>query len=141
MGIPLLVAAIMCPQVDCALRVNGMDAARICFVSFQLVWRVLVCRHRSWNDAVSSARNPAYRAHCHHSSNTRRGWLAAKKTNDIRRGATAYTNVLKVLAHSWAGHKSMAVTMRYMHLTQTALRETIRLLEGHGQTVVSGVQG
>jgi integrase len=40
-----------------------------------------------------------------------------------------------------AGHKSMAVTMRYMHLTQTALRETIRLLEGHGQTAVSGVQG
>jgi len=29
------------------------------------------------------------------------GW-AAKKFNDIRRGATAYTNVLKVLAHSCA---------------------------------------
>ncbi len=29
-----------------------------------------------------------------------------------------------------AGHKSLKVTMRYMHLTQSALRDTIRLLEG-----------
>ena len=60
-----------------------------------------MCRHRSWNDAASSARKPADRARCHRSSITRRGWLAAKKFNDIRRGATAHTNVLKVLAHSW----------------------------------------
>jgi site-specific recombinase XerD len=40
-----------------------------------------------------------------------------------------------------AGHKSMAVTMRYMHLTQTALRETIKLLESHGQPAASAVQG
>ena len=65
------------------------------------MWRVLMCRHRSWNDAASSARKPADRARCHRSSITRRGWLAAKKFNDIRRGATAHTNVLKVIAHSW----------------------------------------
>ena len=29
-----------------------------------------------------------------------------------------------------AGHKSMKVTMRYMHLTQSALRDAIRLLDG-----------
>ena len=101
-GIRLLVAVIMCPQAGCALRVSGMDAALICSASLQLVWRVLMCRHRSWNDADSSARKPADRAHCHHSSITRRGWLDAKKFNDIRWGATAYTNVLKVLAHSCA---------------------------------------
>ena len=28
-----------------------------------------------------------------------------------------------------AGHKSLKVTLRYMHLTETALRETMRLLE------------
>jgi len=29
-----------------------------------------------------------------------------------------------------AGHKSIKVTMRYMHLTQSALRDAIRLLDG-----------
>jgi site-specific recombinase XerD len=29
-----------------------------------------------------------------------------------------------------AGHKSLKVTMRYMHLTQSALRDAIRLLDG-----------
>ena len=137
MGIPLLVAAIMCPQVDCALRVNGMDAARICFVSFQLVWRVLVCRHRSWNDAVSSARNPAYRAHCHHSSNTRRGWLAAKKPNDIRRGATAYTNVLKVLAHSCAGDDDARLKNHGLPLIGSVLLSDVT--PDHVRTVMESV--
>jgi len=36
------------------------------------------------------------------------GWLP-KKFNDIRRGATAYTNVLKVLAHSWAASRGQPV--------------------------------
>ena len=66
-----------------------------------ILWCVLMCRNRYWNDAASSARKPADRAHCHHSSITNLGGLAAKKFNDIRRGATAYTNVSKVLAHSW----------------------------------------
>ena len=105
MGIRLLVAVTMYPQAGCALRVSGMDAALIFSASFQLVWRVLICRHRSWNDAASSARKPADRARCHRSSITRRGWLAAKKFNDIRRGATAYTNVLKILTRSWATGK------------------------------------
>jgi PAS domain S-box-containing protein len=65
-----------------------------------ILWCVLMCRNRYWNDAASSARKPADRAHCHHSSITNLGGLAAKKFNDIRRGATAYTNVSKVLAHS-----------------------------------------
>ena len=92
MGIRLLVAVTMYPQAGCALRVNGMDAARICSVSFQLVWRVLVCRHRSWNDEASSARNPAYRAHCHHSSNPAVvGWLP--KSSMILGGAQLRTQM------------------------------------------------
>ena len=32
-----------------------------------------------------------------------------------------------------AGHKSLKVTLRYMHLTETALRDTMRLLEQRGE--------
>lgn len=39
-----------------------------------------------------------------------------------------------------AGHKSLKVTLRYMHLTETALRDTMRLLEqrGDGRNQVPG---
>jgi len=40
-----------------------------------------------------------------------------------------------------AGHKSLKVTLRYMHLTETALRDTIRLLDRREEGGPKGVVG
>lgn len=40
-----------------------------------------------------------------------------------------------------AGHKSLKVTLRYMHLTETALRDTMRLLEQRGEGRSEGGSG
>lgn len=40
-----------------------------------------------------------------------------------------------------AGHKSMKVTMRYMHLTESALRDAIRLLDGAEHRASPGPNG
>ena len=94
-----------------------------------------MCRHRSWNDAASSARNPADRAHCHHSSITRRGWLAAKKFNDIRRGATAYTNVLNVFAHSCAVDSILLTACLDRILAQVEVAFSNSLIEAYWRSL------